>query len=292
MVSPTLFLKDMLAHYAGRSKDNYYYYIRGGMSGLAEALAGRIRDRGGKILTGAGDFSLRLDRGEKSIRFSAGTARAAEFESLISTIPVDDLLIKLTPPEDILRQVARITWRGLRLVFLHVEGEPLVEGESFYFPELEYVFGRVSVPKRFDPAMQPQDGQTALSCEVPCSEGDDLWTAPAEEMYERCLASLRRAALIRRNQRGLSGKNFTIQLPKIYPVYSVGWEEVIQNLLLYSAHRHPGVYFSGKLGLFLHNNIDHSTEIGLSLADHIIGGASAADWISGLKAFHNMKLRD
>jgi protoporphyrinogen oxidase len=292
MVSPTLFLKDMIAHYTGRSKDNYYFYIRGGMSGLAEALAGRIQERGGEIVTGVSDFSLRLARGEKSIRFSAGNEVEAEFETLISTIPVDDLVIKLAPPEDILRRVARITWRGLRLVFVHVEGEPQLEGESFYFPELEYVFGRVSVPKRFDPAMQPEAGQTALSCEVPCSEGDDLWTDPAEAMYEKCLESLRRAALIRRDQRALSGKNFIIRLPKIYPVYKVGWEEDIRGLLLYSARRHPTVYFSGKLGLFLHNNIDHSIEIGLSLADRIIGGASAADWIAGLQFFHNMKLRD
>ncbi len=292
MVSPTLFLKDMITHYAGRSKNNYYYYIRGGMSGLAEALAGRIRDRGGEIVTGVGDFSLRLGGGEKAIQFTAGSAREAEFETLISTIPIDELLIKLGPPEDILRQVERIIWRGLRLVYLHVEGEPLLQGESFYFPELEYVFGRVSVPKRFDPAMQPGTGQIALTCEVPCSEGDALWNVPADDMYEMCLASLRKASLIRRNQRGLREKNFIVHLPKIYPVYRVGWEDVIQSLLSYSAREHPSVYISGKPGLFLHNNIDQSMEIGLSVADHVSGGASAADWIARLNAFHNMKLRD
>jgi hypothetical protein len=148
------------------------------------------------------------------------------------------------------------------------------------------------VPKRFDPAMQPETGQTALTCEVPCSEGDALWSTPADEMYEMCLASLRKAGLIRPNQRSLREKNFIIHLPKIYPLYTVGWEDDVQSLLLYSARRHPAVYFSGKPGLFLHNNIDHSIDIGLSLAEQIIGGASAADWIAGLNSFHNMKLRD
>jgi len=292
MVSPTLFLKDMIAHYTGRSKNNYYYYIRGGMSGLAEALAGRVRERGGEIVTGMAGFSLRVGGGEKAVEFTAGGFRAVEFESLVSTIPIDDLLIKLRPPEIILRQVERIVWRGLRLVFLHVEGEPLLEGESFYFPELKYVFGRVSVPKRFDPAMQPETGGTALTCEVPCSKGDALWNVPDEDMYEMCLKSLRQASLIRRNQRGLREKDFSLRLPKIYPVYRVGWEDIIQSLLRYASREHPSVFISGKPGLFLHNNIDQSMEVGLSAADHISSGASAAAWIAGLNAFQSMKLRD
>jgi protoporphyrinogen oxidase len=292
MTSPTLFLKDMLAHYTRRSKDSYYYYVQGGMGNLAEALAQRVREHGGEIMTGVRDFSLNLDGPGKAIRFSSGETLGIEFEALVSTIPIEELLTRLSPPENILKQVEKVGWRGLRLVFMHIEGEPQFEGESFYFPELAYVFGRVSVPKRFDPSMQPEPGLTALTCEVPCSENDKLWNMPAEKMYELCLESLRQSSLIGRGQRSRSEKNFIISLPKIYPLYRVGWDEVIKSLLLYSAKKHPYAYFSGKPGLFLHNNIDHSVEIGLSLADDIIAGASAEGWISRLSVFHNLKLRD
>jgi protoporphyrinogen oxidase len=292
MTSPTLFLKDMVAHYTRRSKDSYYYYIQGGMSGLAEALARQVRERGGKIMTGVRDFSLNLTSQGRAIRLAAGETPESEFETLVSTIPIEELLAKLAPPENILRQAAKVGWRGLRLVFVHVEGEPRLKGESFYYPELKYIFGRVSVPKRFDPAMQPDSGQTALTCEVPCSQNDKLWNTPEEEMYELCLESLRRASLIGRNQGSRSEKNFIISLPKIYPLYRVGWDEVIKGLLLYSAEQHPFAFFSGKPGLFLHNNIDHSIEIGLSLADDIIAGASPLDWIARLNVFHSLKLRD
>jgi protoporphyrinogen oxidase len=292
MTSPTLFLKDMLAHYTGRSKDSYYYYIRGGMSGLVEALAGRVREHGGEIMTGVDDFSLELSGQKRAVRFPVGGSTGAEFETLVSTIPIEELLAKLAPPGNILKQAAKVGWRGLRLVFVHVEGEPRLKGESFYYPELEYVFGRVSVPKRFDPAMQPESGQTALTCEVPCSQNDEVWNTPAEEMVELCLESLRKGSLIGRNQGRRSEKDFIIDLPKIYPLYRVGWDEVIKSLLLYSAEQYPFVYFSGKPGLFLHNNIDHSIEIGLSLADDIIAGAPPRDWIGRLNAFHNLKLRD
>lgn len=292
MISPTLFLKDMIAHYTRRSKNSYYYYVQGGMGGLAEALARRVREHGGEIMTGVPDFSLSLSGRGKAIRFPEGETSGAEFETLVSTIPIEELLAKFDPPENILKQVEKVGWRGLRLVFLHIEGEPRLEGESFYYPELGYVFGRVSVPKRFDPAMQPESGQTALTCEVPCSENDELWNTPAEEMYELCLESLRKGSLIGRNQRSRSEKNFIIDFPKIYPLYTVGWEEVIKSLLLYSAEKHPFAYFSGKPGLFLHNNIDHSIEIGLSLADDIVAGAAPRDWIARLNAFHSLKLRD
>jgi protoporphyrinogen oxidase len=292
MASPTLFLKDMLAHYTRRSKDSFYYYLRGGMGGLAEALALRVREHGGEIVTGVADFSLSPSGRSRTIRFPGEGASGVEFETLVSTIPIEELLAKLAPPDDILKQLKKVGWRGLRLVFLHVEGEPRLRGESFYFPELGYVFGRVSVPKRFDRAMQPETGQTALTCEVPCSEGDRLCNTPAEEMYELCLESLRKGSLIGKNQRSRSGRNFVVDLPKIYPLYRVGWEEVIKSLLAYAAETHPFAYSSGKPGLFLHNNIDHSIEIGLSLADDILAGASPRVWIARLNAFHNLKLRD
>jgi protoporphyrinogen oxidase len=292
MLSPTLFLKDMIAHYTGRPKNSYYYYIRGGMSGLAEGLARAIRENKGEILTSVRDFSLRLGGGERAIDFRTEGLPGVRFETLISTIPLDELVLKLSPPQDTLQQIQKITWRGLRLVFLHVEGEPRLEGESFYFPELAYPFGRVSVPKRFDPAMQPEPGQTALICEVACSEDDALWKTADDKLSEICLESLREAGLIAKNQRGLAGKNFIVNLPKIYPIYGVGWEDVISGLLLNAAQRYPFIYSSGKPGLFLHDNIDHSMEIGLSVVDDIAAGASAEKWIAKLNVFHNLKLRD
>ena len=292
MLSPTLFLKEMIAHYTGRSKNNYYYYLKGGISGLVESLAQRVRENGGEIVTGVDDFSLTIQPGLKACRFRADLPGTVKFDTLITTIPLDELLIKLTPTEHVLQQIKNIKWRGLRLVFLHVKGEPLLEGETFYFPELKYVFGRVSVPKRFDPAMQPESGQTAFTCEVPCSEDDRLWDAPDDQMFDLCLTSLRRAALVTDHQTALTEKSFIIDLPKVYPVYQVGWEGLIKGLLLYSARHFPFVYFSGKPGLFLHNNIDQSMEIGLSLAEDILRKKTPQEWLTRLDAFHNMKLRD
>ncbi|MDH7512074.1 MAG: FAD-dependent oxidoreductase [Clostridiales bacterium] len=292
MLSPTLFLKDMVGHYTGRSKNSFYYYLKGGISGLVESLARRVRENGGEIVTDVGDFFLSIEPGAKVCRFRADCPQTVRFDTLITTIPLDESLMKLAPPAHILRQIKDIKWRGLRLVFLHVQGEPLLEGESFYFPELKYIFGRVSVPKRFDPAMQPAAGETAITCEVPCSEADNLWTASDREMFDVCLASLRRAGLVTGRQKALTEKNFIINLPKIYPVYRVGWEALVKGLLLDSARRFPFVYFSGKPGLFLHNNIDQSMEIGLMLAEDILRGKAPQEWLGRLDSFHNMKLRD
>ncbi len=107
-----------------------------------------------------------------------------------------------------------------------------------------------------------------------------------------CWAGLRRAGLVGENQRLLPARSFSLRLPKIYPVYRVGWDSLIKNMLALTAHNFPFIYFSGKPGLFLHNNIDHSMEIGLLLAEDILRGKSPTDWLLRLDAFHNMKLRD
>jgi len=292
MLSPTLFLKDMIAHYAGRSPSQYYYYLRGGISRLPESLARQVNESGGEVVVGVKDFWLDLHQGRRICRLKSDSATEVEFETLITTIPLDEFLLKIDLPEGVRRRVESVRWRGLRLVFLHVEGEPRLDGESFYFPELSYVFGRVSVPKRFDPSMQPDSGETAFTCEIPCSEDDGLWAAPDGPVFEMCWESLRQAELIGQNQKALVAKSFSLRLPKIYPVYQIGWDGLIKDLLFFAAQKFPFIYSSGKPGLFLHNNIDHSIEIGLVLADDILEGLSPSDWLLRLDSFHNMKLRD
>lgn len=292
MVKPTRFLQDMIANYF-KKDGNFFYYLEGGIGCFSDSLEKHLVDGGCRVVKNVSDFSIKIEDGKKSIIFPDQDEEVGvEFDRLISTIPVDELVLKLCPKDDIFEALSKIKWRGLRLVYLHVEGEPQLSGETFYFPELKYIFGRVSIPKRFSRKMQPNPDYTSFTCEVPYSEGDSLWDKPDKEIYDLCLGGLREAGLITKKQGYLLEKNFIINTPKVYPVYLSGWKDVLGDLLRYLASDFPYIYTSGKMGFFMHCNLDHSIDIGLFLADHIIKGKSPKEWYSNMDLFHSMKLRD
>lgn len=292
MVKPTRFLQDMIANYF-KKDGNFFYYLEGGIGCFSDGLERHLINGGCKVVKNVSNFSIKIENGKKNIIFPDQNEEVSvEFDRLISTIPVDELVLKLHPEGDILEAVSKIKWRGLRLVYLHIKGEPQLSGETFYFPELKYIFGRVSIPKRFSRKMQPNLDYTSFTCEVPYSEGDSLWDKADKEIYDLCLGGLREAGLITKKQGYLLEKNFIINTPKVYPVYLSGWKDVLGDLLKYLASDFPYIYTSGKMGFFMHCNLDHSIDIGLFLADHITKGKSPEEWYSNIDLFHNMKLRD
>jgi len=293
MVRPMSFLWDICAHYLKKKSGGFYYYLTGGIGSFAEALEQRLMGNNCEIAKNVSDFSLKIENDRRALNFTqSGRSNSAEFEILVSAIPLDELMKKLNLAESLQELVKEIKWRGLKLAYLHIEGQPLLDGESFYFPELKYVFGRVSIPKRFSYAMQPDDSYTVFTCEIPCSKGDRIWNMPDHKIYDLCLEGLRQARLITEKQNCIPEGNFTVNIASVYPVYTTAYQKHLSLLLKYLSDNFPYIYTSGKLGFFLHCNLDHAIEIGLSLAEHLQNGKSARDWHDKITLFQGMKLRD
>ncbi len=243
MLKPTSFLKNIIVNYFGKKERNYYYYLENGFECFSDNLEKRINENNCKVLKNVGDFSINIKSGKKMLIFlNAKKEIHVEFEKLISTIPIDELVLKLNPDNNIRVAINKIKWRGLRLVYLHIKGEPKFEGETFYFSELKYIFGRVSIQKRFSRKMQPDNNYTSFTCEVPCSENDGIWNKADKEMYDLCFRGLQEAGLITKKQDHLLEKNFIIDISKVYPVYSLGWESILSDLLGHMADKFPYIY--------------------------------------------------
>ncbi len=293
MLKPTSFLQNIIVNYFRKKEKNYYYYLENGFECFSDNLEKRIIENSCKVLKNVSDFSINVKNGKKMLGFLNGKNEIqVEFEKLISTIPIDELVLKLNPDNNMRMAINKIKWRGLRLVYLHIKGEPKIEGETFYFSELKYLFGRVSIQKRFSRKMQPDNNYTSFTCEVPCSEDDGIWNKADKEMYDLCFEGLQEAGLITKKQDYLLGKNFIIDISKVYPVYSLGWESILLYLLGHMAENFPYIYISGRPGLFLHCNLDHSIDIGLFLAEHIREGKLPKQWYEKISLFHDMIVRD
>lgn len=179
MENPLSFLKNFLKHFfSNRVREGIYYYPPNGIGTIPLNLGKKVIESGSHIFTGIEDFSLNVKGGKKEVFFLKNNNGVnIEFDILVSTIPVEELVEKVSLNHEAIKSLRKIEWRGLKLVFLHIKGEPQKEGETFYFPELKYIFGRVSVPKRFSKGMQANNDCTSLICELPCREGDALWNA-------------------------------------------------------------------------------------------------------------------
>ncbi|MFH0753824.1 MAG: FAD-dependent oxidoreductase [Candidatus Omnitrophota bacterium] len=290
LLSPFGFVKNMLVrHFVGAKPDRYYYF-KNGIGELAQELECRLADRHVDIFKGVREFVLNGDKDIKEIRWLSldGRQEVIRYEKLVSTIPVDVLCQKLA----FKGCVDQNMWRGLRLVFLHINQAPALSGETFYFPELKYPFGRVSIPQRFFVGMQPAHGDVSYVCEVPCTQGDALWQMDDQALGRMCHQGLIEANLVTGSSRMNEGLNFTLKIPEVYSVYFLGWEERMQQMVDFLDQQYADIYTCGRLGLFLHCNIDHAIEMGQQLAAGLLRGMTSREWHARRHLFHEMKVRD
>ncbi len=315
MTGPMSFLEDVVRRYLGLSEPRRYYYPRRGIGSIPRAFVSRVEDRGGRCLTGVRVTAIRSDPSGISVTYAhRGTRSVPETvraEAVVSTIPVDELerlaeanpdRPAVPPPDPVPAtgpQVGHgmteggvpLAWTGLRLAFLRLDTPLQLEGETFYFPELKYIFGRVSVPDRYSPDLIA-DGRHWVLCEVPCGAHRETPVIPSKQLIQRCFDDLMKADLVAPGTKVDKGLSFVVDLPKVYPVYRAGWQDTLRTRLETLAEAHPRLFSSGRPGLFLHNNLDQSIEIGLALGDHLMGGGTARAWYARLSEFHGMRLRD
>jgi hypothetical protein len=122
-----------------------------------------------------------------------------------------------------------------------------------------------------------------------CFAGDDLWTAPDDELVELAAAELERLGLARRSQ---VERGFAIRVPKAYPIYDVdfaervasirGWLETIENLQQV-----------GRNGLHRYNNSDHSMLTAMRAVDNLLAGVHHDIWeVNAESVYHESEVCD
>jgi protoporphyrinogen oxidase len=270
----------------------YFYYPANGFGSIPEAFLNGSRAQSVTVHTGVcvrGLFTTADGINEVAWESTGGieTTRAA---AVISTIPVGDLarLIHPTVPEDLLESVAALRWRGIRLLQVAVRSRQCLEGETYYFPEEQYPFGRISEPTQFSRQLgRPIEG-TTVNIEVICSPGDPLWSLDEESFLDRITDEMEALGLFTRREVAASR---SIRLPVVYPVYAQGFEDRLEQLL---GHLESvgNLYSIGRGGMFFHGNVDHSIMMGLQIADHLsCPGASSVGWRKGIP-HEQFQLRD
>ncbi|MBB1163323.1 FAD-dependent oxidoreductase [Aquariibacter albus] len=249
-----------------------FYYPATGYARLPERMAEDIVARGGE---------LRLSTRVRSVRWHGpedlevvcdreGQTEVLRGSAVLSTVPLGALVGMLDPacPAPVVEAARGLVFRDLITVNLILK-RPQVSTDTWVYVQDESVlFGRLHEPKNWSPAMVPDAGTTSLVLECFCSRGDAIWSLDDAALRERCVRDLvERLHLIEAED---VVDAFIVRTTHAYPVYDLGYAERIATI---RAHLDtlPGLHILGRSGTFRYNNADHSVEMGLLLAQRMLG---------------------
>lgn len=209
--------------------DGRFFYPRGGIGRIAEALAGCCAP--GTLHTDARVTAIRC-RSERIAEIEvdrAGGARRTPVEHVICTLPLDTTLALLDPPPpEHLRSLAgALRYRHVVVVALFLDRPGLSPYATTYFPDPAFPFTRVHEPRCRCPEMAPE-GRTSLVAEIPCDPDEECWRRSDDEWVARVRAGLERLGWIRATDVREAAVH---RMRNAYPVPCVGSEERVREVL-------------------------------------------------------------
>jgi protoporphyrinogen oxidase len=241
---------------AGRT----FLYPRHGYGQIADALADAAVAAGADIHLGERVERIALGRDAVQLSTERGVVEAAR---VWSTAPISRVLpmVDPAPPADVLAAATGLEHRALVLVYLAMARPAYTAFDAHYFPSLANPVSRLSEPKRYRDGEDPPD-RTVVCAEVPCSVDDPIWRSSDTELQSMVERALAREGLPRLDTTAV----VTRRLPRVYPIYRVGFERAMQRLDRWVSTQDRLLVF-GRQGLFVQDNTHHVLAMGWAAAD-------------------------
>ncbi|WP_419419394.1 protoporphyrinogen/coproporphyrinogen oxidase [Legionella sp. D16C41] len=199
--------------------------------------------------------------GKIKLHDSQGHVR--EYEQVISTMPIDELITKVTIaiPDDIKFAVEKLIINPMFVISFAVEGIDPNQYTAVYFPEAEFWVNRISYPCTFSSANGPK-GHWSLQAEITCTKDSTLWNKSDAEIVTHVKRGLQKRNLLPDDDTIVFAK--IDRIPHAYVVYDVGYEEHASKVRSWFASH--GIYLLGRFSYFEYINVDMAVESALKLA--------------------------
>jgi hypothetical protein len=148
--------------------------------------------------------------------------------------------------------------------------------QSIYFQDK--TFNRLSETRNYGGAEICAPDETVLLCDITCDVGDAIWNADPHDLGHRCAVELEAEGFLKVDE---VVECVALRTTFGYPVYLVGYEAAIDTLMG-ELMRFENVLTGGRQGLYKYVDMDIASEMGLSMADHILSGRSKKDAIANV----------
>ena len=199
-----------------------------------------------------------------------------EGADFISSMPVTELIRGLDPPPPapVLQAARRLTYRDFLTVCLIVGKPDLFPDNWIYIHDPGARVGRIQNFKNWSPDMVPDPSQTSLGLEYFCSQGDDLWNMPDQELIELGKRDLKRIGLA---QPADVVQGCVFRVPKAYPVYDSGYRGHLLTVRTF-VDSLENLQTIGRNGLHRYNNQDHAMLTGILAVRNLLSGEQHDLW--------------
>ena len=240
---------------------------------LWERVKEIIEGQGHRVFTEADVVELQMEgqRVRQIVALNCRQTLAIAGEQFISSMPLSELILKMTPPPpvEILEAARRLTYRDFLTVALIVRQADLFPDNWIYVHSPEVKVGRIQNFKNWSPSMIPKANPktSCIGLEYFCNENEPLW-----HMTDANLVALGQRELA---QLGLVNEEDVVdgvvfRQPKAYPVYTGEYQAYLDTLKAY-IDAIENLQTAGRNGLHKYNNQDHSMLTAMLAVKNIMG---------------------
>jgi protoporphyrinogen oxidase len=257
-----------------------FLYPKTGPGLMWETTADRLRARGLRLQFESPVTRLEHEGGRQGGKIRAAIVRRAdgsetryEADSFISTMPVRDLVLGLSPPAPAaaLEVAAGLQYRDfitVGLLYRRLARTP-VPDNWIYVQEAGVQVGRLQIFNNWSPYLVKDPATVWIGMEYFCREGDALWTMTDAALLRLGVEEMRQLKLALPEDH-LDG--VVIRMPKAYPGYYGSYarfgelREYLDGI--------PNLYLAGRNGMHRYNNQDHSMLSAKKAVEAILAGSA------------------
>jgi protoporphyrinogen oxidase len=260
-----------------------FRYPRLGPGQMWEAFATAVEADGVPVIRNTRCTSIRRD----GSRITSVVTRDASGETehavdgVVSTIPLNELILNLDPPPpaEVVDAARRLRYRDLCAVALMLRKPPEFPDNWIYLHDPDTRAGRVQNFGAWSESMVPE-GRGCLGVEYFCFKGDEIWEMPEADAVKLATEELARIGLVDPDQ-VIGGAK--VLVPNAYPMYDGNYEEAVRIIRSWLSTLENFVT-CGRNGLHRYNNQDHSMWTGALSVLNLLDGTNYDVWAVNTEA--------
>lgn len=213
-----------------------------------------------------GKRAVMVDLARREVRFDDG--EAVRYSTLVSTVPLPELIAMARPVPDRLRDAAaRLDYVSVCNANVGLQGAGVPDAHWIYFPEPAFPFYRMGIPSNLTRRVVPW-GSVSLSFEASYRRGEE----PEAGFADAALAAAEAAGIVRGPYRRLTSRVFYIEYG--YVVYDDHRRRHLPGLLDFL--RRHGVISTGRYGAWEYSSMEDAIRHGRQAAAEALTSVSGA----------------